>query len=339
MAYKNLISIIIPVYNAELYLKECISSILSQTYENIEIILVNDGSTDNSLDICYDFQKNDNRVKIFSKKNQGVSETRNYGINNAKGDYITFIDSDDTIDSNYIQDFVEFLVEDIDIIIQGYKHIYLNKKYTQQMKFPQNQDTLDSLSNYELILYADKNDILKCPYSKLYCRKIIADNNLKFDDKISYGEDHIFVLNFLLYCNNIKTITQNCGYNHYHRDNDSLSSKNIDFSLFEYYNDKVKYYRTELNKKFNMTQSSLFANFIDEYYAIYKTINIINLFVKKNSYSAEFKNQKVNTYLETTKFSDLKYIYYKINYIIFKNIRIKALRKTFINGINFLANF
>lgn len=102
MKQEDLISIIVPIYNVEKYLNACIDSIINQTYKKIEIILVNDGSTDNSNKICLEYCKKDNRVKLINKKNGGLSSARNTGIDNATGQYICFVDSDDVIDINYI---------------------------------------------------------------------------------------------------------------------------------------------------------------------------------------------------------------------------------------------
>lgn len=103
MKYNDLVSVIVPVYNVEKYLKKCISSIVVQTYVNIEILLVDDGSTDNSGKICDMFAQNDDRIKVYHKENGGLSSARNYGIEQAKGEFITFIDSDDYISERFIE--------------------------------------------------------------------------------------------------------------------------------------------------------------------------------------------------------------------------------------------
>ena len=97
------ISIIVPVYNVEKYLKKCVKSILNQTLDNYEVILVDDGSTDSSGDICERLQSEDNRIKVFHKKNGGLSDARNYGVRYSSGKYITFIDSDDYIRKDYLE--------------------------------------------------------------------------------------------------------------------------------------------------------------------------------------------------------------------------------------------
>ena len=96
----TLLSVIVPIYNAENNLEKCLDSIIDQTYKNLELILINDGSTDGSLKICNKYKKNDNRIRLFSKENNGVSSARNLGISMAKGHYITFVDADDYLDLN-----------------------------------------------------------------------------------------------------------------------------------------------------------------------------------------------------------------------------------------------
>lgn len=119
-----IVSIIIPVYNAKKYLANTLDSVIKQTYKNLEIILVNDGSTDNSKDICESYAKIDKRIKVINKENGGVSSARNYGLALAKGEYISFIDSDDFL----VTDMIETLVNDIqntnaEIAVCGYWHV------------------------------------------------------------------------------------------------------------------------------------------------------------------------------------------------------------------------
>ena len=111
MKKQDLISIVVPIYNVEKYLEKCINSIIIQTYKNIEIILVNDGSTDSSGKICDIYLKIDKRIKVVHKKNGGLSDARNVGIENAKGKYIAFIDSDDFLDSDFIEILYNLIIE------------------------------------------------------------------------------------------------------------------------------------------------------------------------------------------------------------------------------------
>ena len=114
MLTKPKISVIIPVYNVEKWLNKCVDSILSQSYENFEVILVNDGSTHKSKDICDQYSKEDKRVKVFHNKNKGLSYSRNFGVKKSNGKYVMFVDSDDFIsDINIIDKFINILEKDI----------------------------------------------------------------------------------------------------------------------------------------------------------------------------------------------------------------------------------
>lgn len=192
MLKEEKISIIIPVYNAENYIEECIQSILSQTYKNWELILIDDGSTDNSLCICKKYQ-NDLRIKIISKKNGGVSETRNKGIDVATGKYITFIDSDDFVDANYCSLLLSFMKEEISMVVLGLRRLQNNgniKVLPHRLKsgyysFQELQDKIiddGTMSGFTL----------HSPCSILYKKELISRNSLCFDSKIKYNEDGLF---------------------------------------------------------------------------------------------------------------------------------------------------
>ena len=113
----ELLSVIVPVYNVEEYLERCIESIIASSYKNIEIILINDGSTDKSVHICEKLKAKDERIKVFHKENEGVSSARNYGLENVKGEYITFVDSDDYIDKHMYTNLMNIMLkEDADIV-------------------------------------------------------------------------------------------------------------------------------------------------------------------------------------------------------------------------------
>ena len=119
------VSVIIPIYNSEKYLHECLDSVINQTYKDIEIILVDDGSTDKSSSICDEYAKKDERIKVFHTSNNGPSHARNIGIDNATGEYIVFQDSDDYIELNMIEDTVkEALKSDSDLVISGHKTFF-----------------------------------------------------------------------------------------------------------------------------------------------------------------------------------------------------------------------
>lgn len=162
----DLISIVVPIYNVEQYLDKCIESILKQTYENIEIILVNDGSTDNSANICNKYEKKDTRIKVIHKKNGGLSDARNIGINNAKGKYIIFIDSDDWIDINMVKNLYSISLKYNADIVQG--------EYIEAYK---EDDIIKNNMNKEEII-CNSDQMLESLYGDKYVKSVVVWNKI-----------------------------------------------------------------------------------------------------------------------------------------------------------------
>lgn len=199
MEEKIKVSVIVPVYNTEKFLKKCIDSIVNQTLEEIEIILINDGSTDNSYIICDEYSKKyPQKIKYINNKNIGCSATRNLGINLAKGEYIAFVDSDDYIDKEMYQDMYEKAKkEDLDIVICGLN--YINQR-TQEIRssFPKSvNNKRDYLSH--------KNRIAN-PVNKIFRKEIL--NNISFPINTHYGEDMVFCFKSILEANKIGHIEE-----------------------------------------------------------------------------------------------------------------------------------
>lgn len=190
------ISIIIPVYNVELYLSRCIESVLCQTYKNFELILINDGSTDNSLKICKLYQERDNRIKLIDKCNEGVSSARNEGLNIAQGEYITFVDSDDYIHEKYLEKLLFVMNEkNCDMVYCSYKNVWDNDfaivSGTQSIK------TFKGIECFQG-LYSSNPENLIVPWGKLY--KSTLFHNLRYEvGKIH--EDEFMVHRILSKCN------------------------------------------------------------------------------------------------------------------------------------------
>ena len=188
-----LISIIVPVYNVEKHISECIESLLNQTYQNLEIVLVDDGSTDESGKICDKFAQKDNRIKVYHKPNGGVSSARNYGLEKATGKYISFCDSDDQMTSQMIEKLFNALQEhNVKMAMCGYKQINDNgekdhKKESRLYCIDAENDLFEIISSPELNLSAVWNKMFEASEIK----------KLKFDHSISWGEDQIFVFDFL----------------------------------------------------------------------------------------------------------------------------------------------
>ena len=194
----SLVSIIVPIYNAELYVSECIDSILKQTYTNFELLLINDGSTDNTSYICKKYNKDDNRIHYIEKKNEGVSIARNIGLKHASGDYVIFIDSDDIVKPNYLQLLID--KKENDLVVSGFTAQY-NNQIIRESKFLNSIIVLNHSNNL-----LDKVLIFGTPWAKLFKLEIIRRYNIQFNPKLSLHEDHLFYFEYIKYIQSISTI-------------------------------------------------------------------------------------------------------------------------------------
>lgn len=220
------VSIIVPVYNAEMYLSRCIESIIGQTYKNIELILIDDGSADRSGNICDEFAHRDNRIIVVHKRNAGVSAARNDGIKLSRGRYLQFVDSDDYIDGKMTAILIDrALRNDSDIVICGFNTI--DYKTGELMPFAYSQTDLNLDVKEFLAIYYDLylTRYLNTPCNKLYEAGLVKDNEIYFEPDIDYGEDLIFNLEVFKRCSKF-SIINSCLYNYalYHN-NDSLTRK------------------------------------------------------------------------------------------------------------------
>ena len=212
---KDLITIIIPVYNVEQYLNRCVDSIINQTYNNLEIILVDDGSTDNSGKICDEYALKDKRIKVIHKENAGVSLARNAGIDVAKGEYIGFIDSDDYIEPDMYEYLYNLMIENNSDISCCNNFDIVNNKCILSTNFPRegvlslNEILEDSGWGFTIV-------------TKLFNKKTI--NNIRFDRNLAIGEDFLFC--FEVFKNSKKIIFKNkAKYYYYHNQNSVMQKK------------------------------------------------------------------------------------------------------------------
>lgn len=190
------ISIIIPIYNAELYLRQCIDSILSQSISDYEIILINDGSTDNSLSICKQYAEIHKNISILNEKNEGVSASRNKGLNVAKGEWIIFIDADDYLMPNALQTLYSCAhTTNSDIILAN----------ALKLKDGKESSPILQLNNENLSkkLYPIKHFAL---WGYLFKRSLISENKLEFINGLAYSEDRIFIYQYIRLCKTISYI-------------------------------------------------------------------------------------------------------------------------------------
>ena len=191
------ISVIVPVYNAEKTIARCIETLLGQTYGNIELLLVDDGSKDGSLAICREYAEKDNRITVIHKENGGVSSARNAGIEMAKGDYILFVDSDDYVEPDYVSAMVTAAKESL-----GYGHIWC---CFQTVTGYQYENAVPNMKSDARYLLFDRTQIMQLhqiwldtgPCNKLYRRSILLGHNIRFPEDLSLGEDWLFNLVYL----------------------------------------------------------------------------------------------------------------------------------------------
>lgn len=226
---KMLVSIIMPVYNSEKYLNDAIESVLTQTYSEFELLLIDDGSTDNSPDVCDRFETVDSRVRTIHKPNGGVCSARNLGINEAKGEYITFIDNDDIYEKNFLEVMVNQLsIRKVDFVKCGRKnttvdlegnHIgYRTCAWTETKIY--NKD--EFLNVYHLL---KASGIMSSVWNGLYLKSFLLENNLYFDETFKYGNEDVFFNNGCYTKCKTVAIISDVLYEHFYRNGHSTSLK------------------------------------------------------------------------------------------------------------------
>lgn len=289
-----MISIIIPVYNAEKYLSRCVESCIQQTVENIEIIMVNDGSTDKSRDVLNDFSGKDSRIRVFHRENSGVSAARNFGIEQAKGEWVTFIDADDYISSTYLEDFGFDVKNGLPInpipqrtlVYQGI--LYDNEGcIASHFLYSDCDSTNDNAIIEKNMLFMDG-----CPCAKIYNRDVLIDNEIRFDNLLSLHEDHIFVLTYLQYVERIITKSVQNYFYVINQNPNSLTKRKIDpvdlirAGCLLIHKNKI------LFSKYKGVRKSLQNKFIT-HYGLNQLFRSVYYLLKDDCYSYELRKNKI----------------------------------------------
>lgn len=218
------LSIVVPVYNAENFLQKCMESILAQSYVNYELIAIDDGSTDSSLNILKSFEDRDPRIKVFHQENSGPGSARNLGIRHAKGDWIVFIDADDTVDNDYLKMLVD-ASQDVDLVLCGMK-LFKGDKVIYSRLFLDNVEKKSILPIEEMFLKLRLYS-LSGPVCKLFKRSMIHSNNIFFPIDMNLGEDTVFVYSYLQYANSAYILDNYHGYNVMLSQNDESLTKKV----------------------------------------------------------------------------------------------------------------
>ena len=244
-----LISIVIPIYNAEKYLEECLNSIKNQTYKNFEVIMVNDGSKDDSETICMNFLRSDSRFRYLKKENGGVSSARNVGLDNVEGDYITFIDADDWVDENYLDLLITTVKKNhSDIVVSSYKQfnnidVFYLRAYSLQEKYLLNFERMnrdDFLTIFPKLM--STNVCFNNAVAKLFRKELV--NNLRFDTSIKYGEDLDFYFRLYLNVDSISYVDEPTYIYRMHGDsttsNFNQEHAEQELNIFKYMYEKIQ---------------------------------------------------------------------------------------------------
>ena len=249
------VSVIVPIYNTEKFLRKCIESIVNQTLEEIEIILINDGSTDNSYIICEEYsRKYPKKIRYINNKNIGCSATRNLGISLAKGKYVAFVDSDDYIEQEMYQEMYEKAQkENLDIVVCGIKTLHINKKIKISLPvFPKDY--------YSLLSYKGK---ISNPVNKIFKKSKVK--NIKFVEKIHSFEDFNFCFKVYLKTRKIDVVKKSY-YNYIHHGNNSIFNLEKRLGIFIAFNELYHYLIDKNYIKDKKIMKKFYENF--NFYAI-----------------------------------------------------------------------
>ena len=184
-----MVSIIVPIYKAEKYLHRCIDSILAQSYADFELLLINDGSPDSCGAICDKYATKDSRIRVFHKENGGVSSARNLGLENAFGEWITFIDADDYVHPRFLESL--YAKHRGDFVVGSFQLVGSKEKWNGIIE----DSYYDKTSLRKKIIDISLAIHFYTPWAKLYSKNIIDNNHLRFDERMRSGEDWLFVLN------------------------------------------------------------------------------------------------------------------------------------------------
>ena len=298
---KDKVSIIVPVYNVEKYIEKCLKSLISQSYKNIEIILIDDGSKDNSGKICDTYKRKDSRIKVIHKENAGVSEARNLGIQKATGRYLCFVDADDFVMNDYIEYMHQLIVKessDIAVCTKMFSNFNEEQSSDEMIEVLDRENAIIRILNYRMPIGV---------YSRIFKKDLIKDDGIKFLKDIYMGEG--FNFNVACFQKAKKVIISNYKVYYYRRDN--TTSATSDFSI----------------KK---CENSLYAMKVMNNNLLIRTNRVINSwkYAVWRTYSDAFDYMCLGNGKKENieKFKEYKY-YIKNNYKIYKKVDISKKDK------------
>lgn len=291
------VSIIIPVYNVESYLDECVKSVLKQTFEDFEIILVNDGSTDFSGEMCKTYQEIDKRIRVLHKENGGLSSARNVGIDNAKGEYLVFIDSDDAVHPDYLNTLISLAEKySADLVVCGF---IKSERCVWQIC----DEKVEIRTGTEILCRINDNDVvMTVTWNKLYHRKFFDDFSIRFPEG-KIHEDMFFTPQIFLHAQKM-VISNKKLYFYRQRSNSIMTS---DFSpkrldVFDSLEFRIQFFK---NNGFEELLADEYEKYIRKFCEIYPKI-------KKQKY--KFFNEQNKIMNKAKSFLFDKNVFYKLSF-------------------------
>lgn len=317
-----MVSIIVPVFNAEKYLEKCIESIVFQSYGDLEVLLVDDGSTDNSSKICEFYRSKDCRIKVFHQQNKGVSAARNYGLSNASGKYIMFVDSDDYLEANAVEKVVH-ANENVnsDVVIFNYYKVGVVKKEkcdpvitglkTKEQFIDECFQNLNTVYYYKI-------------YNKLYKRQSIIENKIFFPEDKNIGEDLRFNLNYFSVCRSFFMINDYL-YNYRIDNNQSIMHSIVDVPIeanLEEIKDVISYLKNN-SRDFNKCYQGADKYVLDK---VNVTVSLYARLKRKADKELDRFLRVLKSVHNVRDFSSVKYSFFMKSAWAWENGRILMLR-------------
>ena len=265
------ISVIVPVYKAEAYLHRCVDSILAQTYQDFEVLLIDDGSPDRSGEICDVYAQKDRRVRVFHKENGGVSSARNCGIQKANGCYICFVDSDDSVGVHYLE---HLMNGDFDITLSGLTYVLENGVRLENIPRYYQGDGLAAIGlcipELETLL------LLNGPCQKRFKKNLVLERKICFDESCSNGEDTLFVWEYMQYIRSIM-VTPYSDYFYYRKENGTLSTQRSTYQIAYNFARKMFSFRSNLIEKLGICNEE-YWKYVYILYVEYLFVSVYSLY-------------------------------------------------------------
>lgn len=294
------VSIIIPVYNVEKYLRQCLDSVLAQTFTDWECILVNDGSSDDSGAICDEYSRKDPRLRVIHQPNRGVSAARNKALKEAKGEWVAYVDADDSITPIYLQTFIDVQKEhDADMVITGVDMIAQNvtRKHLTDKVYKEGEI-------HEFVIYARHWGVLGIPWNKFYSGRLIRKHHVLFDESLWSYEDEVFVINYLKYAKKV-VVYSAITYNHYIREENSLSQKYIPLDL--HYKIADILYQSGMQ----LPNEEAYIEHLNANYACHLSESVDRLYWAHNHFTRKERLEMINSLIAKAKEKKVDKYFYK----------------------------